>query len=186
MLARLLVCFASLTACAKEDVAAAKKKLREDAASVTKVGREGIEQAKDGIDRVQTEVEEFVEPEPEVSDEKLVAQAKRAIVCKRSGCTMPRDLFDEMMDRQGLMTDQAKTYRLQRNGQTVGMELTKLGPIPKALGFRSGDVLVEANGIALDSVQGLAQLFVEMKTADTIEIAYRRGKRVRTKKITFA
>lgn len=182
----MLACVVSTVACAKEDVAAAKKKLREDAATVTDVGRDGIARAKDGIDRVQTEVEELVEPEPEISDEKLLAQAKRAIVCKRSGCTMPRDLFDEMMDRDGLMAGQAKTYRLQRGGQTVGMELTKLGPIPKALGFRSGDVLVEANGVALDSMQGLAQLYVEMKTAETIEIAYRRGKRVRTKKITFA
>lgn len=173
-------------ACGKKDVAAAKAKLKEEAADVTKVGREGLAQAKDGIDRVQEEVEELVAPEPELSDDKLVDKAKRAIACKKNACTMPRELFDEVLDREGLMAGQARTYRVQRGGQTVGVELTKLGPIPKALGFRSGDVLVEANGVALDSVEGLAKLYVEMKTAESIEIAYRRGKRVRKKTITFA
>lgn len=177
---------AATGACGKQDVAAAKQKLRQGAATVTDVGRDGLESAKDGIERVQEEVEELVTPEPELSDAKLLDEAKRAINCRKDACTMPRDLFDEMLERNELMAGQARTYRVQRGGQTVGIELQKLGPIPKALGFRAGDVLVDANGVALDSVQGLAQLYVEMKTADTIAIAFRRGKRTRTKTITFA
>ena len=182
----LLACVLSTAACGKKDVAAAKKKLREEAADITEVGREGIAQAKDGMQRVQTEVEEIVAPKPELSDDKLVAETKRAIACKKNACTVPRELFDEMLERGELMAGQARTYKVEKGGKTVGVELQKLGPIPKALGFRAGDVLVEANGVALDSMQGLAQLYVEMKTAETIAIAYRRGKRVRTKTIAFA
>jgi type II secretory pathway component PulC len=185
-IAALLSLACVVIACSKKEVAAAKEKLREDAAAVTEVGRDGLAHAKDGIERVQTEVEELVEPEPELTDDKLVAEAKRAIRCKKTTCTMPRDLWDEMLERNELMAAQARTYRVQRGGETVGVELTKLGKIPKALGFRSGDVLVEANGVALDSVQGLAQVYVELKTAESVVIEYRRGKRVRTKTITFA
>ncbi len=181
----LLASIVSISACGEKDVAAAKKKLQEEAADITKVGKKGLEQAKDGIERVQTEVQEIVKPEPELSDEKLVAEAKRAISCKKNVCTVPRKLFDQLLSRQSVIAGQAKTYRVQRGGQTVGVELTKLGPIPKALGFRSGDVLIKANGVSFDSVQGLAQLYVQMKTASSLEIAYRRGKRERTKTITF-
>lgn len=177
---------AATSACGKKEVAAAKEKLRDGAEVVTEVGREGLETAKDGIERVQDEVEELVTPEPELTDAKLVEQAKRAIKCKKDACTMPRDVFDEMLERNELMAGQARTYRVQRGGQTIGVELQKLGPIPKALGFRAGDVLVEANGVALDSVQGLAQLYVEMRTCEQLAIGYRRGKRTRTKTITFA
>jgi type II secretory pathway component PulC len=173
-------------ACSKGDVAATKKKLEAGAASVKEVGRDGLEQAKDGIDVVKEEVTDLVTPDPELSDAKLVDAAKKAITCKKDACTMPRDLFDEMLARNELMAAQARTYKAEKAGKTVGVELQKLGPIPKALGFRAGDVLVQANGVALDSIGGLAQLYVEMKTAETIAIEYRRGKRVRTKTIAFA
>lgn len=173
-------------ACSKGDVAATKKKIEAGAATVKDVGREGLEQAKDGIAEVKEEVTELVTPDPELSDAKLVEATKKAIRCKKEQCTMPRELFDEMLERGELMAGQARTYKVEKGGKTVGVELQKLGPIPKALGFRAGDVLVEANGVALDSMQGLAQLYVEMKTAETIAIAYRRGRRVRTKTIAFA
>jgi hypothetical protein len=182
-----LVLAIALVGCGKGDVAAAKKKIEQGAAAVTEVGRDGLEQAKEGIDRVQEEAVDLVTPEPELSDAKLVEETKRSIECngKKDACTMPRELFDEMLDRNELMAGQARTYTVHSRGKTIGVELQKLGPIPRALGFRAGDLLMEANGVALDSVQGLAQLYVEMRTADKLAIAYRRGKRVRTKTIEF-
>jgi type II secretory pathway component PulC len=182
---RLALALALCAACSKGEVAATKKKIAAGAQTVKEVGRDGLESAKDGIDHVQEEVVDLVTPDPELSDAKLVEAAKKSIKCKKEECTMPRDLFDEMLERGELMAGQARTYKAQRAGKTVGVELQKLGPIPKALGFRAGDVLVEANGVALDSVGGLAQLYVEMQTAERLAIAYRRGKRVRTKTIAF-
>lgn len=182
--------------CDGGDVAATKKKIEKSAETVQEkvqeVGREGLDTAKDGLVAAKDGVAELVAPEPELTDAKLLEQAKRSISCKAvrktkaETCTIPRDLFDEMLERTELMAGQAKTYKVEKGGKVVGVELQKLGPIPKAFGFRAGDVLVEANGVPLDSVQGLAQLYVEVKTADTVAIAYRRGKQVRTKTIAFA
>lgn len=177
--------------CDGGDVAATTKTLEKHAETVQEkvqeVGRDGLDTAKDGLVRAKEEVTDLVSPEPELTDAKLIEQVKRSISCerKKDACTVPRELFDEMLERPELMTTQAKTYKVEKGGK-VGVELQKLGPVPKALGFRAGDVLVEANGVALDSVQGLAQLYVEMKTADTVAIAYRRGKKARTKTIAFA
>jgi len=194
MRARSILVLAFALGCDGGDVAATKKKIEKGAETVQEkvqeVGREGLDTAKDGIVRAKDEVAELVAPEPELTDAKLLDTAKRSIHCKKTSktdaCTIPRDLFDEMLERTELMAGQAKTYKVEKGGKIVGVELQKLGPIPKAFGFRAGDVLVEANGVALDSVQGLAQLYVEMKTADAVAIAYRRGKKVRTKTIAFA
>lgn len=181
-----LTCALALAACGKQEVAAAKEKLKDGAKAVGEAGREGLDKAKDGLEVVQDKVEDLVEPDPELTDAELLAAAKRGIKCKQDACTMPREVFDEMIERNELMADQAKTYEVQRGGATVGVELQKLGPIPKALGFKSGDVILDANGVALDSVQGLAKIYVELRTADTIAIGYRRGKKVRSKTIKFA
>jgi hypothetical protein len=181
----LALALSSALACSKEDVAATKQKIEQSAAAVQDVGREGIASAKEGIAEVKEEVQELVAPEPELSDAKLIDAAKKSIRCKQEQCTMPRDLFDQMLDRNELMSGQARTYKVEKAGQTVGVELQKLGPIPKALGFRSGDVLTDANGVPLDSLQSLAKVYVELKTSDTIAIGYRRGKKQRTKTITF-
>jgi type II secretory pathway component PulC len=194
---RSILVLAFALGCDGGDVAATKKKIEKSAETVQdkvqEVGRQGLDTAKDGIVRAKDGVTELVTPEPELDDAKLIEQAKRSIHCKKTkgdsktdACTIPRDVFDELLERTELMAGQAKTYKVEKGGKIVGVELQKLGPIPKAFGFRAGDVLVEANGVALDSVQGLAQLYVEMKTADTVAIAYRRGKKVRTKTIAFA
>jgi type II secretory pathway component PulC len=171
--------------CGKDDLRAAEAAVDRGTEKVTEVARASIETVDQGIDIVSKEVADVVDGSEELPDAKLVEQVKKAIACKKERCTMPRDLADELFDRTSLMSEQARTYQLERGGKTIGVQLDKLGPIPKALGFRAGDVLVTVNGIALDTVQGLAQMFVEMKTAEQLEISYRRGKRMRTKTIAF-
>jgi len=180
-----LALLGAVLACDSKDVAATKQKLEQGAEVVQQAGREGIAQAKEGIAEVKDEVEDLVTPDPELSDAKLVEAAKKSISCNKEQCTMPRELFDEMLDRNELMSEQARTYKVQKAGETVGVELQKLGPIPKALGFRAGDVLTDANGVPLDSLQSLAKVYVELKTSDTIAIGYKRGKKQRTKTITL-
>jgi len=176
-----LVC---LVGCNKSDVKDAQKVIEKSVDKAEVLGREGIEQVGDGLAKVKDEVKDVVAPE-ELPDAKLVEKAKKAIACKKEQCKMPRELANDLLDRNELMSEQARTYRLHKGGKTIGVELQKLGPIPKALGFRAGDVLVEVNGVALDSMQGMAQLYVEMRTAETLAIAYRRGKRMRKKTIEF-
>lgn len=174
-----------VAACSKQDVEKTRETIVQSAAAVKDVGREGIASAKEGIAEVKEEVTELVTPAPDISDAKLVESLKKSIACKKEQCTMPRKLFDEMLDRNELMSGQARTYKVEKSGQTVGVELQKLGPIPKALGFRAGDVLTEANGVPLDSIQSLAKVYVELKTSDEITLAYKRGKKGRTKTITL-
>lgn len=184
ILRRVLVLGCLALGCSKSEVKDAQKTIESSADKVVEVGKESIEEVGDGLAKVKDEVKDVVAPE-ELPDAKLLQKAKTSIACKKEACTMPRELADDLLDRNELMSQQARTYRLHRGGKTIGVELQKLGPIPKALGFRAGDVLMEVNGVALDSMQGMAQLYVEMRTAETLAIAYRRGKRVRKKTIEF-
>jgi type II secretory pathway component PulC len=170
--------------CGKDELEAAQATVNRGADKVTEAAKQGVERVDQGIDLVKKEVAEAV-ADDKLPDAKLVDATKKSIKCKKERCTLPRNLADQLIDRTELMSGQARTYRLKRGETTVGVQLQQLGPIPKALGFRSGDVLVTVNGVALDSMQGLAQLFVEMKTADQLEIAYRRGSKMRKKTIAF-
>lgn len=93
-----------------------------------------------------------------------------------------RKLVDEALADLGKIGRAARVIPNYRNGKPRGYKLigVRPGSIYRALGIRSGDVVLKVNGKALNSVEASFAVYESLKTTDKIELLLSRRGRERT------
>lgn len=181
--------FAAALACREDEVADAQKSIEREADRVVEATREGLERADAEVEGAARRIEHELggardRVEEAVSSDKgdavLVAEAPKAIACNNDRCTVAREFADDLRARTGLLARQAKLVKAERKGVAIGLELADLGPLPRLLGLRAGDIVTSVNGVQLRSLQSVPQAYVQLRGAQRFTIEFLRAGRPRT------
>jgi type II secretory pathway component PulC len=176
---RVVLLFVPLLACREDEVAGARESIEQGADVVVEAAREGLERAdaevedirrraEAELDGARDRVEQSAAPDDE--ERRLLAEAPRAIACDRDRCTVTRDYAERLRVRTGLLARQAKLVKAERDGRVVGLAVGDLGPLPRLLGFRAGDVVTSVNGVQLRSLQSVPQAYLQLRAAQRFTI----------------
>lgn len=105
------------------------------------------------------------------------ADVAAAIRCaSESRCTIDRGFMATMMANPASMVRQARIVPSTRDGVTLGYKLYGIRPgsIPRALGFKNGDLITEVNGNALSSIDEAMALYSKLRTETTFTLQIER------------
>jgi type II secretion system protein C len=140
-------------------------------------------------ERVQKRVEEVGKDAiPAPTDEEvagLVRDAPAAISCDEHSCTVARSVADRLRAKPAAFATQAHVVPEQRDGRVIGLRLSEVKELPRLLGFRERDVIVSINGLRLQSLQNVPQLFLQLQSATRFTVEYERAGERATKVIAI-
>jgi type II secretion system protein C len=155
---------------------------RERAAAVEQDLGKAAAQVQKRVEQVSTETIPAPSDE-EVAD--LVRDAPAAISCEEHSCTVARSVADRLRAKPAAFATQAHVVPEQRDGRVVGLRLSEVKELPRLLGFRERDVIVSINGLRLQSLQNVPQLFLQLQSATRFTVEYERAGERATKTITI-
>lgn len=111
----------------------------------------------------------------------LTRDAKEAIACAEpERCTIAAAYADRLRANPAFLSSQARVVPQERDGRTVGVQLSDVQPLPSLLGFRERDVIVSVNGQRVQSLQSAPQLYLQLRSAKRFTVVYERGSEQRT------
>jgi general secretion pathway protein C len=87
--------------------------------------------------------------------------------------------MEKVLENPGTLSRSARVVPAVRDGQTRGYKLYGIRPgsIPKAIGLKNGDLLIEINNIELNSLDKAMDSYTKLRDAKLVELLIeRRGK----------
>lgn len=98
----------------------------------------------------------------------------------RDRFVVPRRTIEDLVRNPNSLLGQADLVPAFEDGEMVGVKIRrpKAGSVFEQLGIQDGDVIVELNGVAIDSPDQTARIMAELATADEISIGLAGGRKV--------
>ena len=93
---------------------------------------------------------------------------------------VPRETVEDLVRNPNSLLSQADLVPAFEDGEMIGVKIRrpKAGSVFEQLGIQDGDVIVELNGVAIDSPEQTARIMAELATADEISIGLAGGRKV--------
>ncbi len=123
------------------------------------------------------------EPKP---DEESLAGASEAINCASENvCTVDKAFLEGLLANPASLTKQARVVPSLKDGEPQGFKFygIKNGSLPKLLGLKNGDMLMEVNGQKLGSLDDAMGLYAKLRNASNLSVIIDRKGEVITKEI---
>lgn len=158
----------------------------QQAAEVTqKVVAKGVDEARDGIEKLGEVAAEAVEEAEKAHREERqrarkgadpLAGAADAISCEEPGatCTVTRDFAHRARSNGAAVASQIR-YRMVKS-PALGVQISGMesGSVAELLGFEVGDLVTHVNGIPVGSPRDTALLYMNARAARRYVVEYRR------------
>lgn len=125
-------------------------------------------------------------PKPKQSSREIDG-AREAISCDNNACTVDRRFVDKLIANPALLARQAKIVPAVKDGETRGFRIYRVrrGTIPKLLGLRNGDTLLDDNGTELDSMDRAIGLYTKLRRASNLSFTIERKGKVFEKHVSI-
>ncbi len=93
---------------------------------------------------------------------------------------VPRETVEDLVRNPNSLLSQADLVPAFEAGEMVGVKIRrpKAGSVFEQLGIQDGDVIVELNGVAIDSPEQTARIMAELATAEELNIGLAGGRKV--------
>lgn len=155
----------------------------------------GLGNAKDKVDAVSGDVRSAAKDAGRQINEAAAAEvavdpdvaatlsrgAEASIACPTpERCTIAAAYADRLRANPAFLSSQARVVPHQRDGRTIGVQLSDVQPLPGHMGFRERDVIVSVNGLRVQSLQSAPQLYLQLRSARRFTVVYERGSERRT------
>ena len=102
--------------------------------------------------------------------------ADEAIKCSGNTCDVEREFVESLLRNPAALASQAA---VRPTSKGFALSRVRRGSLPYLLGLRTGDVLTEVNGDALDSLDKAIALATKLRRASNLSVTLiRRGKRI--------
>lgn len=103
------------------------------------------------------------------------------IVCNGNTCHVDDELIEFILaDTEVLLNDPTRLKQKTKKGEAIGMAFTgvKTGTLADALGFQSGDIITEVQGMPFTNEEEIFAVAVEILDADAVTITTQRDGKV--------
>lgn len=150
----------------------ARERFDEVRDEVTETGREGLRQAKVGLDRWLADRRETAD-----AQYRPIPGAAAAIACdSATHCTIDPAFIDRLASDPSVLANEAIAVPREGNTDTgLALDRVREGSIPALLGLRDGDLLISLNGTNLASLDAPAALADALSGTNVARLVYVRG-----------